>query len=289
MNLDDEKSEIVRMLRRPLLVDAVVLLAGLALVSTGGQLPQAGASRLLLALGTGLFAAGFVSALMRYLYFSRTPTPLAVLADRRLSIESEYRDAKRRPKTLDIVAIALVGALHDFSTDDLLLARVLDEEFRVRFLFLSPEAPYLDQRATEDGVSVDDLRLTLRSSVQQSKELATKLRKLYTGRHEAGVSLRTTMGSFEIRVVKYCPHFTVFVTDDLIRLGLYVWGQKGTESPVLGVRRESSELARQLLVHFERLWNVSAGDWLVRCAIDVAPTFNAPLCDRLMGTQGSAK
>jgi hypothetical protein len=141
---------------------------------------------------------------------------IEIAADDRGDLDQEYRWRKYRAKKIDIMGIALSGALTEISNDseDKLLRKVLLENAQVRMMFLSPFSLYVKQRAVEDGDLESQLIESLRESVRDSVSLFNNFKKLYQNEKSEGNIQPHTVGFLEIRVIDFCPHFTIYRTDD---------------------------------------------------------------------------
>jgi hypothetical protein len=261
----------------------LVLLSGvvLVLVSTIEMPPMIGAS--LRAMGTGLISAGFVGFLIRYLQAEDRSRYIEFFALNRKRKEREYRRRKFRSDYIRIIAIALRGALEDYSTKDRLLQRVLSAKAIVELLFLNPSSPAILQRASEDKQEVRELREGLLKSVRLSHLIFEKLKQLHDDSRDkfAGV------GKFEIRLLNECPHYTIFncavsaagtrIADKRILWGMYTSTGMGFNNCVLEVNDKQAELFEQLQRHSDNLWTSHADDWLLRYHGSDPPKWNDEL------------
>jgi len=144
------------------LIDLVIMLIGLILLlvvvvisilnaPTFSLIPAI--QSLLEAAGTSLIAAGLVSFLLRQFYAERQRNEIQVVATKRLTAEGKYTQKKYDAREkVDILGIALVGGLKEIANDleQKLLKHVLQESVQVRLMFLSPLAPYVQNRAKEE-------------------------------------------------------------------------------------------------------------------------------------------
>ena len=173
------------------LIDLVIMLIGLILLlvvvvisilnaPTFSLIPAI--QSLLEAAGTSLIAAGLVSFLLRQFYAERQRNEIQVVATKRLTAEGKYTQKKYDAREkVDILGIALVGGLKEIANDleQKLLKHVLQESVQVRLMFLSPLAPYVQNRAKEEGRSFEDLEKDLKQSVIHCSSIFARLDRLY--------------------------------------------------------------------------------------------------------------
>jgi predicted nucleotide-binding protein len=216
-----------------------------------------------------------------------------VVASNRHEIDKEYRERKYTARELDIVGIALGGALKEIAEDvtNALLKRVMFNHARVRLMFLTPLSPYVWQRAIEDEVSAEQLLTTLRESVLHSRTIYENMKTLFEAESKTKSIRRENVGSFEIRVSDFCPHVTIFRADKRILLGMYSAAKMGLHSPVMEVDEANGELFQEVREHFNKLWDggIHSGkreSYLVRYQADAPPTLNEQLDKELREVSG---
>jgi len=273
------------------LIDVVVILSGLALLLLMGYFNNATVQTLLEAIGTSLIAAGLVTYLTRRVYSQEQHDTVKVMAENRIVLDDEYKRRKESAHQLDIVAIALSGALRELAGDygQKMLRRILFDRAKVRLIFLNPLAGYVKQRAIEDMVSHAELQEMLKQSVIHCIAIYKRLKEFYQSAVESGKFIRDMTGSLEIRMTEMCPHFTIYRTDDVILWGLYTAGIRGLDSAVLQVPKEQNILFGQLVNHFDKLWDKnlsgSSGEsFLVRYYAPNVPTLNEELLEKVLGS-----
>lgn len=273
------------------LIDLVVVMSGVIFLLVMESAAGVTIRNLFQAIGTGLVAAGFISYLFRISHTPREHAGVQIVAEDRLSLENEYVRLKRTAREIDIVGIALSHALGDLVGDpnQRVLHRVLFERAKVRLLFLSPTAPYVEQRAAEDGVPVTELQTNLRNSIRTSVEVYERLRKLYESAVETRQVAIDKTGSFEIRIMNMCPYCTIHRTDDLILWGIYTAAAKGFDCAVLRVDKQQDLLFSQLCSHFDALWNKSLSeegdsDFVVRYHASEGLKLNGVLLEKVLGS-----
>lgn len=212
--------------------------------------------------GTGLIAAGVVSFIVLRLQGARLVESVTLLANKRLKLRHLYASRRRKAAYVDIIAMALVDTLEELASPSgaKLLKRVIYNGVRCRMIFLSPSSPYVAMRATEEGVSEDELRDTLVKSVRRCGEIYEKLRVMYEKAVGSDRFDRSGIGDFEVRVVDICPHFTMFRADDCVYWGLYTSTGRGYHQSAFEVKRvqpnlPGSILCDQLNDHFHELWS----------------------------------
>ena len=98
-------------------LDIILILAGIVSILISGYLPNGSVvEKLLENLGTGLVAAAVVSVLIRQLLAGEQDNSLVPIASaNRLDLEREYVQRKYTAQRLDIVSIALTGALESIT------------------------------------------------------------------------------------------------------------------------------------------------------------------------------
>ncbi len=240
---------------RRFLLNAVLLLSGVVLVLLKAYVPQEAFKDLLQALGTALFAVGFVGILLQRLQVPKKNT-VEIATHSRSKLAEEYKTGKYKAKKVDIASIALSGALNEIASDahDRFLKRVLLENLRSRLIFLSPKSGYVLQRALEDGKQPHELTKILSESVREVRRIYEKLADMHEDAVRGGGINSNMVGSLEIRVMDHCPHFTLYRTDDQILWGMYTSNTRGINSAVLRVGDNNRELFTQLMKHFDTLW-----------------------------------
>ncbi len=274
-------------------VDIIVVLVGVVMVLIAGYITNSIATSLLKALGTGLVAAGFVAVLMQKFHSVETDDTEAVrvIADNRIDLEGEYTRRKQVAHEVNIVSIALAGALDEFAGDpaEKMIKRVLFDRAKVRLMFLSPTASYVKQRAVEDGVPEAELSQDLQKSVRLCSGIHARMTAMHKRAIDSKTFQRERMGALEIRVIDMCPHYTIFHTDERILWGIYTSTQRGYFTSVLQVTKDHHPLYAQLVDHFDGLWNkgikgAHGGDnYLVKFYGPNAPTLNEDLFSQILG------
>lgn len=109
------------------LINIIVILSGLALLLAIGYFVNPTLKSLFQAVGTSLIAAGFVGFFVLRFYSEQQREQLEVVAESRLTRESEDRRIKYSAKQVDIVGIAMPRALRELATDpnQTMLKRIL--------------------------------------------------------------------------------------------------------------------------------------------------------------------
>jgi hypothetical protein len=217
-----------------------------------------------------------------------------VLPGNREDLEALYRERKNSARNVDILAVALSGALTEIAGDEenTLLRRVLFDKVQVRMIFVSPASGYVRQRAIEDGVLPTQLQCSLKDSVRHTCEVYGRFKRLYDEvKKQPGGFKRESMGSLEIRATDFCPYFTVFRTDDSVLWGIYTAATQGLRSSVIEVQKSHDRLFRQILGHFDSLWQVGGlsrnpdDTWLLKCDRFQPPTLNEALAAKLLAVE----
>jgi hypothetical protein len=217
---------------------------------------------------------------------------IRIVANDRKALDRDYRERKFSAHTIDIVSIALSNALDELATDseNRLLRRVLFNDVHVRLMFVAPTSQCVRQRALEDGDSFDQLQALLRRSVRRSVEVYQRLKALHEEAETEGRLRGVAVGLFEIRVTEFCPHFTIYRTDDSILLGIYTAGAKGLDSAVLQVQKSHDAMFQQVAGHFNSLWalinrpdTAAEEKYLVKCHSLMQPSLNEALVKELLG------
>jgi hypothetical protein len=273
-------------------IDLIIVLAGTSVVLLAGYFQSALIKGSFQAIGTALIAAG-LSAFLIWKFHTRDVSgdedKVSIVSGNRIDLESEYVRRKYTAKELDIVSIALAGALEEMATDptERIIKRVLFDRVKIRLMFLSPTADYVKQRAAEDGVSVADLEKELRKSVLYCVSIYDRLDKLFQEASNSRTFRRERMGAVEIRLMDMCPHYTIYHSDGEILWGIYTSAQRGYFSSVLSVRKDHKVLHEQLMSHFDSMWDKSTGHghYLVRFYGPAAPQINEELFTRLLGRE----
>jgi hypothetical protein len=270
-------------------IDLIIILAGASIVLLGGYFNSDLVKGSFQAIGTALVAAG-LSAFLIWRFHSKTTDDeqrVSIISGNRIDLESEYVRRKYVARELDIVSIALAGALEEMANDstERILKRVLFDRVKIRLMFLSPSAGYVTQRATEDGVSISDLENELRRSVEYCASIYRRLEGLFREASTSRTFRRERMGALEIRLMDMCPHYTIYRSDEEILWGIYTSAQRGYFSSVLLVTKKHKELHEQLVSHFDSMWDKSRGDghYLVRFYGPAAPQVNESLLTQILG------
>lgn len=273
-------------------IDIITVLCGIILLLLESLSSNSMITTLIEAIGTSLVVAGFVSFLVRRLYLEDQQDNVKIISESRAYLESEYVRRKYGARRIDIVSIALSNALKELATDpgERMLRRVVFEGAKVRLLFLDPDADYVEHRAIEDGTQLEETREALKKSVRYCTEIHSKLSNIYQKAASSHTLEHERMGSFEIRVMDMCPHFTIYRTDNVILWGLYTSAQRGLYSPVIEVPKEQNTLYEPLMRHFEKLWETGASglgrnNFIVSFYDPAPPRLNEQLVERILGSQ----
>lgn len=236
------------------MTDVIVLLLGIILLLAKIIVPTL-IEDLFQALGTALFAAGLVSMLLQRFKTKKDHNTVRILTANRQTLSDKYKKRKYNAQKVEILSIALSEALEELVSDqkDILLRKVLLEGVHVKLMFLSPKSLYVKQRALEDSAPEKELSDNLVNSVKKVRVLSSKFNDLFENLKDQIDP--TKIGSFEIRVIDHCPHFTTYRTNDKILWGLYTSQNRGTHSAVISVEKANETLFKQLNGHFESIWN----------------------------------
>lgn len=213
-----------------------------------------------------------------------------VTSNRRL-LDKEYRERKLTARTIDIVSMALSSALDEIATDPncALLKRILYDNAQVRLMFVTPTSPCVLQRAAEDGDSVAGLQAKLKDAVRRVVQIYELLKRLFDEEKQRGNIRPDRMGSLEIRVLDFCPHFTIYRTDNSVLWGIYTATNLGLYSAVLQVKKSHEDLFQQMIQHFDSLWKfpslerAAEESYLISCHCHVQPMLNEKLVNELLG------
>jgi len=239
------------------------------------------------AVGTGLIAAALVSYLIRRFYTEEKGETVELAAEARVTMEDEYKRKRRETQKHEVVAVALTGALKQYRDEKSLLENIFRRGSKVRLLFLSPESPFIPQRAREDGVTNDDLRKRQRESVKLAIDVGNQLLGLYENAVSSSSLDSGEVGSFEIRLMTECPYCTLYMTDNEILWGLYTSNRRGFDSAVMRLTRGVGVVARQLEEHFEYMWEKNHDNMLVSFFANKRPEVSGEAAARLTGDIGT--
>ena len=77
-------------------------------------------------------------------------------------------------------------------------------------MFLAPTSGYLRQRAIEDGDPLEELQERLRGAVRLATKVYEQIWDLHSGAERERKLLAAAVGSIEIRVTDFCPHFAIY-------------------------------------------------------------------------------
>ena len=217
-------------------IDIIVMLVGLVLLLTEDLIDQPRIQLLVSSLGISLLTAGIVSLILHN--FKVKPRPVAgmrILATSRNELKQAFKNQKYTAKKIDLLGITLGEALNEMVSDSTnrMLKRVMFERVRLRMILIHPKAPFLVQRAQDDGIEHDALLDNQRESVRNALKIYTRLLKLYKDGSKR--DLRNIGEEFVIKLVDVCPYFTIDRIDDTIRWGLYTSASAGLQSPMFGV------------------------------------------------------
>jgi hypothetical protein len=212
-----------------------------------------------------------------------------IVTDNRHNLDAEYRERKYSARYIDIVSLALSGALEELASDPdaRFLKRIVSEGAHARLMFLTPTSSYVRQRAMEDGDTVAGLTAKLREAVEKVQRVYERLSTLYQQERESGQVRLDRAGSLEVKVLDFCPHFTIYRTDETILWGIYTATTMGLYSSVLHVKKSHDELYQQLLQHFNSLWKqpsmsrTSEDSTLLSFHCHAAPLLNKHLVSQL--------
>lgn len=227
---------------------------------------------LLMALGTGLFAACFVNIIMQLCKDKEEEEPAKFITNERINLTQFYRKSRAEVRHHhDLLSIAVAGALKDIAHDDRFIDRILRDRLKVRLLFLNPTSDFVRQRATEDQLTPAEVYRELGDSVALAVGIGEKLRARHAELKRNRLLNESDEGSFEVRLYDGCPYMTLFRADDELIWGLYTAEKRGVNSPAFRSVRGGSVLAGQLEGHFNVIWERSKSTSLVRYLEQNAP------------------
>ena len=260
------------------ILDVLLIVIGITLILLTGYLNFSPVNTLLEAIGTSLIAAGLVAYLTRRFYTDDRRDVIELLAPNRMVLDDEYKRDKYTANDIDILGIALSGCLKELANDrtEKMLKQILFARAHVRLLFLNPFDGYVHQRALEDSIPVDELQNILKQSVIYCVKIFGRLDKLYKNTLRKNLLERDKIGSFQIRITDLCPHLTIYHTDDTILWGLYTFASRGLDSPALRVPKTQSAVFGQLITHFDKLWDRSSENYLIRYYDPYITQFSQP-------------
>ena len=272
------------------LIDIIVFLFGFIFLLLMGYFSNTTIKELFEALGTSLIAASIVSLLIRRIYFNHPKKEIEYITSNRKSIEQRYIKLKYNAHELDVVSIALVNLLIEFSSesDTRLINRILFGKANVRLMFLSPTSSFIQQRAIEDGLSESELKEIIKNSIINCIKIFAQLKKFHGIASSKGTLRPENSGNFEIKLIDMCPYFTIFRADDEIYVGIYTSALKGPDSSVLRVGKKQYSLYDQFRKHFDKLWdttitNFETGNFIIRYHGPHSPILNIELVNDILG------
>jgi len=259
-----------------ILINSILLLLGIIFILLSGYEFNYIITNLLRALGIGLVTASLVNSLMKQLE-EKTIEEIVLTNTKRIKHEKIYTEMRDKSEIVEVMSIALTGALDDYIQNKHLIEKIFTERHEVRLLFLNPSSPYVKQRAVEDGETEQELINKLIDSIDKSRTICKLLDDAYMKKNNFQ---KDKIGSFEIRLFDDCPYFTVFRADDTILWGLYTNYAPGSETSVLEVKKSSS-LFSQLKTHFDTAWKANSGNYIVRLHRGDKPSLNEALLKTL--------
>ena len=219
---------------------------------------------ILVAVGTGLVAAGLVNLFDRYLVEKPPQQAVTLLSTQRKNLGKKHHDQKYSASKFDLLAVSMLDCLKEIVDDKRMIEQILFANFRMQLVFVDPNAVFIRQRAFEDKMSKNDLIGRQKQSVTYVVEFYKKISQAYETARENGRLNENKVGNIEIKVIKVCPYITIERFDDEIFWGLYTSAAEGKNCTMLSVKESSNhELFDQLKKHFYALLNRAPGNYLL--------------------------
>lgn len=212
---------------------------------------------LLSALGTGLFASGITSLIFHRYHSEDEKNNILVMAETRTSFGHKYDEFHKNAKEIDILSVGLKYCLGKMAnnSDEELLKKIVFNNQKIRIVFLNPFSDYvIEQRASDDGIPGDQLRLILLNSLIQCKRIYQRIKKLNERSLKLKLSDKSSIGALDIRVINTCSQISYSRYDDRVLWGINPSFKTGSESPVLYVNSKNI-FYMELSNHFNSIWN----------------------------------
>jgi hypothetical protein len=176
---------------------------------------------------------------------------LKMVAISRGSFDREIHLTKHRARKIDMAGISLTNFFEEIIDDphEKLIDRLVNEDIRLRVVFVHPKANFLEQRWIEDNKgSLEELRAVQRRSVESSIKFFKKLADYYGSQKNSRVK---PQGRFMVKLTKFCPYFSYERYDSDIYWGLYTADSAGIHAPMfLTTLQENYRLFDKLRNHY---------------------------------------
>ena len=291
------ESKIVMKLEKSkiLLINTVVGLVGVILVLLSVNAENNPKLKTMLeAIGTSLIVSGGVNFLDKLLdqEIKEQNSPIetvTIKTHKRNNIGQDVHEGKYKAKKVDIVGISLSQCLQEIVDDPrqrMINRLVRGETERLRLLFIHPNAPFIKQRALEDGIKPEKLENQQKESIKLCIEFYKKLKNRLDKAKSDGDSY-DAKSYVEIRLIDLCPHITLERFDNETYWGLYMAHSVGLNSPMFKITKEQNdELFEQLKNHFKELTtkklNPNNNNVLLQMTMGHL-YFNIPLAESIFG------
>lgn len=228
------KSKKVIFILANLVVAAVGIICTLVGIIVGGAI----ARPLLESIGIGLLAAGAVNILDRTVTLEQPPVPvqrIEVVAEKRNATPQEIHELKYTAAKVDLIGISLNHALKEFTSgpgQKRIIERLLNHNLQLRLFMVHPYSKYLEQRAHEDDVKLDELIEGQKNAVKLCVEFYERLSEAYDLSKKNNKLDTHMIGSLQIKLLDFCPYLTIYrLNEEDIYWGLYTSDKAGLNLP----------------------------------------------------------
>lgn len=210
-----------------------------------------------------------------------------IISKSKLDFNPKIHETKHTAKKIDMLGVSLYNFLGEIVRDSeqKMMKRLVDEDVRLRILFVNPMSDYLKQRSIED----DSKQLVALINRQQEsiKNCLRFYKQLSTYYQVLDKTPDIPRGRVQIKLTDYCPYVSIERYDFDIFWSFYSSDTDGVHNPqFLATFEENYHVFDKLKKHFsqlmnERYYDESQNLFLVTMGVG-GPCLNRTLAERLL-------
>lgn len=211
-----------------------------------------------------------------------------LISKTKVDLDPQIHDTKHAAKKIDMLGVSLYNFFNEIVHDSnqQMMKRLVDENVRLRVVFVNPKANYLIQRSIEDDSKhLGALLNRQNASIKNCLRFYNQLDAYYQIHKE---SKERPRGRIQIKLTNFCPYVSIERYDFDIYWSFYTSDTDGVHNPTfLATFEENYRVYDKLKKHFMQLMNARFHDeaqnlFLVTMGVG-GPWLNRSLAEELLG------
>ncbi len=213
---------------------------------------------------------------------------IKMVTNSRATFDRSIHKLKHRAHKIDMAGISLSNFLNEIVHDpnQEMIDRLVNEDIRFRIIFVHPKADYLKQRWIEDNKSsLEELCEIQRDSVELCVNFYKQLVDYYQSPKNSPLQ---PQGRLKVKLIKFCPYFSIERYDSTLYWGLYTSDSSGIYAPAfIATLKENYLLFDKFRKHYIDLLRKNFDEedlYLIRME-GGAPSLNHALAEEILGKE----